>query len=340
VGGYQSSGPPQGDFVNTVRAAVVGLGRIGQGYDYDLSDSGAVLTHARAYATHKGYLLVAGTDTDVGQRDRFTAQFEQPAYSDATSMMERHHPDVISICVPMEEHLTIFRQIIPFGPRAVLCEKPMTGVLSEAKEMLRLAEANHCVLAVNYVRRFEPGVLALKEALRRGDAGEIEKGVCWYSKGIVNNGSHFINLLVFLLGDVTEVRILDKGRDRTADDPEPDVRLRFGKTPVYLLAAREECFSVGRIELMGTLAHVLYDDFGSSIRLRKAQGDPLFPGYRVLGPVSEEIATDLARYQWHVADHLYRHLMAGVPLQGDGRSAVETLAIIERIRQSFKEANP
>ncbi len=326
--------------MNTVRAAVVGLGQIGQGYDYDLSDSGVVLTHARAYAAHEGYLLVAGVDTDVGQRDRFTARFGQPAYPDAASMMERHRPDVISICAPMEQHLRIFRQVIPFGPRAVLCEKPMTGVLSEAKEMLRLAKANHCALAVNYIRRFEPGVLALKKALQQGGAGEIEKGVCWYSKGIVNNGSHFIDLLSFLLGDVTEVLILDKGRDWTAHDPEPDVRVRFGTTPVYLLAAREECFSVGRIELMGTLAHVLYDDLGSTIRVRKAEGDPLFPGYRVLGPKSEEIATDLARYQWHVVDHLYRHVTAGDPLPSDGRSAVETLAIIEKIKQSFMEANP
>ncbi len=326
--------------MNTVRAAVVGLGQIGQGYDYDMSDSGAVLTHARAYAAHEGYLLVAGVDIDAGQRDRFTERFGQPAYSDTASMMERHHPDVISICVPMEQHLAVFRQVIPFGPRAVLCEKPMTGVLSEAEEMLRLAEASHCVVAVNYIRRFEPGVLALKKALQQGDAGEIEKGVCWYSKGIVNNGSHFIDLLRFLLGDVTEVLILDRGRDLAAGDPEPDVRLRFGTTPVYLLAAREECFSVGRIELMGTLAHVLYDDFGSTIRVRKAEGDPLFPGYRVLGPKSEEIATDLDRYQWHVVDHLYRHVTAGGPLQSDGRSAVETLAIIEKIRQSFEEANP
>ena len=27
------------------------------------------------------------------------------------------------------------------------------------------------------------------------------KGVCWYSKGLLNNGSHFINLLEFWLGD-------------------------------------------------------------------------------------------------------------------------------------------
>ena len=326
--------------MNTVRAAVVGLGQIGQGYDYDLHDSGVVLTHARAYATHEAYLLLAGVDSDAGQRDRFTERFGRPAYADAASMMERHHPDVVSICVPMGQHLTVFRQVIPFGPRAILCEKPMTGVLSEAEDMLRLAGASHCALAVNYIRRFEPGVLALKKALQQGDAGEIEKGVCWYSKGIVNNGSHFIDLLSFLLGDVTEVLILDRGRELAAGDPEPDVRLRFGKTPVYLLAGREECFSVGRIELMGTLAHVLYDDFGSTIRVRKADDDPLFPGYRVLGPKSGEIATDLARYQWHVVDHLYRHVTVGGPLQSDGRSAVETLATIEKIRQSLKEANP
>ena len=38
--------------------------------------------------------------------------------------------------------------------------------------------------------------------------GEIQgpiKGVAWYSKGIVNNGSHLINLLEYWLGHIKDV---------------------------------------------------------------------------------------------------------------------------------------
>ena len=313
--------------MNRILAAVVGLGKIGQGYDYHLSDNRLILTHARAYDQHDGYELVAAVDIDELQRERFTARFGCPAYANVESMMAHHQPDVVSICVPMAQHLQVMRQIIPFKPRAVLCEKPIAATLSDAENMIKMAEAIHCVLLVNYLRRFEPGVLSLRKSLMQGDVGKIEKGVCWYSKGI-------------LLGEVNDLRLLNRGRCDNDSDPEPDFYLRFGQVPVYLLAVREECFSVGRLELMGTAGHVLYDDFGETIRIRKSHNDELFSGYRVLGRESEAIPTDMKRYQWHVADHLYRHLMTGEPLPADGRSASETLAVIEKIRRSCREASP
>ncbi|NPU86153.1 MAG: Gfo/Idh/MocA family oxidoreductase [Syntrophaceae bacterium] len=322
------------------RAAVVGLGQIGQGYDYNLSDGRTVLTHARAYTCHEGYEFVAAVDTDASQRKRFTECFGLPAYADMGTMMDRLRPEVVSLCVPTSLHLSSFRQIVHFSPRAVLCEKPMTGTVSEAKEMLRLAEENRCSLLVNYIRRFEPGVLALRETLQRGDVGKIEKGVCWYSKGILNNGSHYIDLCRYLLGGVTDLFVEENTWNIQDSDPEPDVRICFEQAPVYFLAAREECFSVGRLELMGTAGQVLYDDFGETIRIRKSSADALFAGYRVLSRECIEIATDMSRYQWHVIDHLYRHLEAGEPFPSDGRSALKTLAVIEEIRKLCKESNP
>jgi predicted dehydrogenase len=323
--------------MNKIRAAVVGLGQIGQGYDYDRTDNRTILTHARAYAVHEGYELVAATDTDAGQRERFTAKFDRPVYADAGTMMLRHHPEIVSLCVPTDQHLSAFREVVPFGPRVVLCEKPMSGCSADAREMIRLAEMYHCVLTVNYIRRFEPGALAIKERLDRGEVGAIEKGICWYSKGILNNGSHYIDLLRFLLGDVKATHVVLDNRQHADSNSDPDTCLHFAQTPVYFLSAREECFSLGKIELMGTGGQILYDDFGETIRIRKVEADSLFPGYRVLKRGDEQVPTDMGRYQWHVVDHLYRYLTAGGSLMSDGRSAAETLAVIEKIKASWKE---
>jgi len=325
--------------MNRISAAVVGLGKIGQGYDYHLSDNRLILTHARAYNQHDGYELVAAVDIDKLQRERFTARFGRPAYANVESMMVRHQPDVVSICVPTAQHFQVMRQIISFKPRAVLCEKPIAAILADAENMVKMAEAIHCVLLVNYLRRFEPGVLALRKSLMLGDVGKVEKGVCWYSKGILNNGSHYIDLLRFLLGEVTELRLLNRGCGDNDFDPEPDFYLRFGQVPVYFLAAREDCFSVGRFELMGSAGHILYDDFGDIIRIRKTRADKLFPGYRVLDRKTKKIPTDMGRYQWYVIEHLHRHLITGEPLISDGRTASETLAVVEKINRSSQEGN-
>src|SRR2546428_243397 len=77
-------------------------------------------------------------------------------------------------------------------------------------------------------------------------SGEIAlpvKGVVWYSKGLFNNGSHFINLLQDWLGDVREVRVIESGRWWGGLDPEPDLLVSFAHGSVCVLAAREEHFS-------------------------------------------------------------------------------------------------
>lgn len=312
-------------------AAIVGLGQIGQGYDYDASDDRLLLTHASAYRHHAGFELVAAADPDPEQRERFVRKFGLPAYADLESLMSGHRPEVFSLCVPTPQHFQVFQEIIPWRPLAILCEKPIAPGLPEAREMVRLAEAHQVALLINYIRRFEPGGVALKEAIQRREFGDIYKGVAWYSKGIIHNGSHYLDFLRFLLGEVTGLEVLARGREWAGQDPEPDVCLHFGDVPVYLLAAREECFSAGGIELMGTGGHIHYRDGGERIEVRRIIPDPTFPGYRILAAEPERLPGDMNRYQWHVVDHLYRHLTGKTALNGDGKSATGTLAAVHQI---------
>jgi len=320
--------------VRKFSAAIVGLGQIGQGYDYDVPDDRVILTHASAYRYHKGFELVAAVDLNPKQRERFLRKYGLPVYSDLKELILHHRPEVFSICVPSSQHFQIFQGIIPHQPAAILCEKPIAIELSEAKEMVRLSEVHHSALLVNYMRRFEPGVLAMKEALRCREYGDIYKGIVWYSKGIFNNGSHYIDLLRFLFGEVTGVRVLEQGRKWKGHDPEPDVCICFGKIPIYFLSAREECFSAGSIELMATGGHILYKEGGETISIQEVQADPIFPGYTIPTAEPRSIPSDLKHYQWHVLDHLYRHMTIRTALNGDGESAVGTLAVIHQILQN------
>ena len=310
-------------------SVVIGLGQIGQGYDYDCQDDAYILTHATGFTYHDGYELIAGVDPDKVQCERFEKKFGQPAYTDVQTLLSQHQPEVIAIAVPTSLHYQVFQEVMSCQPRAVLCEKPIATCVGDAKNMLSLAEENHCALVVNYIRRFEPGVLALKRTIQSGDLGEIYKGTVWYSKGLLNNGSHFVDLLRFLLGEVTNIQIIEKGRKWDGKDPEPDVCLRFGQTSVCFLAAREECFSIGEIVLIGTQGMIHYAGGGGVIEVRKTQPDTVYRGYTILNQAKQTIPTASNRYQWHVLEALYHHLTEKTPLNSDGKSASETLAVIE-----------
>lgn len=310
-------------------AAVVGLGNIGQGYDYDSEE--LILTHARAFARHPGFELLAGVDPDAIQRERFEQQYHRPAYPDCATLLAAAKPEVMAVSVPTALHAATFAQIIASRPQAVLCEKPLALTLADAQGMVTTAAAAGCALAVNYVRRSDPGVQELKRAIAARQYGGIYKGVAWYSKGLRNNGTHLVDLLRYLLGDAEGFALLDRGRKWEQLDPEPDFRIRFGATEVYFLSAREECFSHFRIELLATDGCLVYAEGGSEVSARRACDDAVFSGYRQLDTQSRRFCADMGRYQRHALETLYQHLNSGTALASDGASALATQELVENI---------
>jgi predicted dehydrogenase len=317
--------------LNLLNAAVVGLGNIGQGYDYDSDDNDRVLTHAKAFSLHPRFNLIAGVDPDPMNRERFTRKYGAPAFSDVESMQSSCHADVVSLCTPTSTHHVEFRKLIADKPAAIICEKPIATSVNEARQMLHLASRQGCPLLVNYMRRFEPATRALAKAVSAGKFGDIYKGTVWYSKGLLNNGSHFIDLLCFMLGNDCKIEYVKAGRTWNGIDPEPDCCLKFGEALVYLLAAREECFSLYSIELVGTEGVASYLEGGEKIIARLKSPDPMYPGEIRLRSDEMFFESKMHRYQWHVLEGLVSHLDHALPLASDGHTALRTLEIVNAI---------
>jgi predicted dehydrogenase len=312
-------------------AAVVGLGQIGQGYDYDCDEARRIVTHASSYQYHPGFELAAGIDPDPEQRERFKRKYAKPAFPSLADLPGELEIDVYSICVPTGRHAEAFFAALDRGAAAIVCEKPIAGTVEDAERMVSEAQARGSAVVVNYMRRSEPGVLSLREIISTGRIGDIYKGVVWYGKGLIHNGSHFVDLLRFLLGEASRPELLSRERVREGCDPEPDVRIHFGAADLYLLAVRADCFTLAEFELIGTKGRVAYRGGGEKIEAWVTEADTAFPGYTVLRRESMCIENDFMRYQWHVADNLYRHLTEGAPLNSTGESATETLRAVERI---------
>lgn len=315
--------------MNKLSAAVVGLGQVGQGYDYDSPDDSVILTHATALFFHRGFELIAGVDTDPAQCERFEKKFSKPAYSGLEALKENHNPEVISLAVPTSMHFPIFNDALALHPKAIICEKPVASEVREAEQMVALAENLNCTVIVNYLRRFNPAVNTLKKLIKGKKLGDIYKGTAWYTKGIIENGSHFIDLFIFLLGNVKGVQILEPGRKWDDCDPEPDVLIRFGETDIYMLAGREEHYCMGKFEMVGTNGQIQYED-DQPIRIRYAEDDPVYAGYRNLG-MAEEIENTANRNMWFMLENLIEHLNKRVCLKSTLETSTNTLRLVERL---------
>lgn len=312
-------------------AAVVGLGQIGQGYDYEQSGKEYVKTHATGITFHPGFQMVGGVDPDREQRKRFEIKFNCPSFKTPIELFDHVSPEIIAVAVPTMLHKGVFDTVLKFEPRAVVCEKPISENLETAREMVAAAEQKRCSMLVNYGRRFDPSVTELKEQIEKNDFGRIYKGVVWYSKGLRNNGSHFIDLLRFLLGGVSGIRIFEAGRCFNGDDPEPDFAIRFGDAVITFLAAKEECFTHCEMELIGTGGSIKYLQAGGVVEAKKAVPHPQYPGYRSLEEKGKIKSGCLKQVMFHCYSQLYDHLAYGNMLNSEGTEALKTIEAVDAV---------
>ena len=96
--------------------AVVGLGRIGLGYDLN-SNPSEVFSHTKAYLTHPSFHLVGGVDIDPEKRKVFEKYSRAPAFETVKDLFESqgNSIDCISICTPTSVHKDTIKSV--FGYR-------------------------------------------------------------------------------------------------------------------------------------------------------------------------------------------------------------------------------
>ncbi|HJO92920.1 MAG TPA: Gfo/Idh/MocA family oxidoreductase [Victivallales bacterium] len=312
-------------------AAVIGLGNIAQGYDYSSTDDSIILTHATAYYYNESYDLLGGVDLNKHNRKRFEQKFKVRSFDCLNELMIEQKPDVISIAVPTKIHFDIFNKIISYTPKAIVCEKPIADSLSKAKKMINLARENGCVLLVNYLRRFEPGTNKLKNMISEGVFGDIYKGRVWYTKGLFNNASHFIDLLIYFFGNATKINIINKGRCWNGNDPEPDFNIEFGDIRITFLSGRHEYFEHNKFELLATKGIIKYGK--GKIEYFLTEEDPQYENYTILSSQGKNIKTDFRRSQFYAFEQLANNLRQKIPLVSDGNTAIQTMNVLDKIKK-------
>ena len=317
----------------SIGTLIVGLGQIGMGYDLGLNPNTTdVRSHARAFSLHPAFHLLGGVDPAEQQRRSFECEYRCPSFADVETALVHVQPELIVIAVPTPAHgETLRRVLMQSRPVAVLCEKPLSYDVEEARAMVQACADQGTRLFVNYMRRSDPGVVEVKRRLGSGEIDSPVKGVAWYSKGFIHNGSHFFNLLEYWLGGMVDAQILAAGRLWDGSDPEPDVRVSFERGTVVFLAAREEEFSHYTVELVAPNGRLRYENGGKQIDWQPARPDPKLGRYTVLADDMEIIECGMNRYQWYVADQLAAALEGKEARFCDGDEALRTLESLKTI---------
>jgi hypothetical protein len=151
-------------------------------------------------------------------------------------------------------------------------EKPLSDNLNESKELAHL-DINIPV-TVNYFRRWNDDLKELKNELNNNKFGDVKKITTHYTKGLVNNASHILDLLLWYFEDVSFENVILR-YPKTDDDYGIDCRLFVDeKVPVYLLHIPEVDYVFIEIEIICENAVVKISQRGQKIQIFKKERDP------------------------------------------------------------------
>lgn len=193
--------------MKTLKFAIIGCGRIAQRHAEHISNNGK---------------LIAVCDIVKDKADALALQYDAVPYTDISDLIKNEKEiDVVSICSPNGLHATHAIQSLRAGFH-VLCEKPMAITVHDCGEMIKEAEkANKRLFAIKQ-NRFNPPIVAVKDAIDKGILGKIYSVQlsCFWNRNpdyyknswkgtkeldggtLFTQFSHFIDLLYWMIGDI------------------------------------------------------------------------------------------------------------------------------------------
>ncbi|NEX59660.1 Gfo/Idh/MocA family protein [Noviherbaspirillum galbum] len=334
-----------------VRVAIFGCGLIGSEWDHDSDGGHPARTHAAAFSRNAGSRIVAMCDRDAARAERAAVRWNCRAFTEPERLFAAVGVDLVVVAASSDARWSVIEPALAAGVRLFIIEKPLATSLEESQRIATALEAAGARAIVNYSRRWDVAMRDLRDAIRHGELGRIQRFVGYYGKGLVNSGSHMLDLAGFLCGG----RPL---RARALGSPLPsgesawsptgdrafDAQVVFGndgddgkEIELSLLGTDCSAFTCFELRIIGTKAIVEMSQGGRRLLRTPVTEDPNFPGYRIPGD-AQPIASGLLDAMQLMADEAV--MLANGALDHpacDAQTALRTAMAVEAVKQSDRQ---
>lgn len=184
------------------KVMIIGAGN--QGAFCDIPGSGKehkIISHAKGFTSHHGFELVGFHDTSEQAMSEAAIEWETDWFYSLDEAWDAYDIDIVSICTPDETHYDILNAILKYNPKLVLCEKPLTTNLEQARSIVEKYNQRKIPILVNYTRRFIPQLQELRRKIRGGEFGKYLYGCGFFNRGWLHTGTHMVDFIRWLFDD-------------------------------------------------------------------------------------------------------------------------------------------
>jgi UDP-N-acetyl-2-amino-2-deoxyglucuronate dehydrogenase len=319
-------------------------------------------THAEAIAQVPGAWLAAVTDTSPEAAKRLAASRGCAAEPDLDALLARDDVDIVTVGVPSGLHAEVGVAAATAG-KHVIVEKPIDVTLTAADRLIEAARAADVKLTVISQHRFDPGVVELRSLIDDGALGSLllgEASTKWYRSqayydsgtwrgtwaldggSLMNQGVHYVDLLLACMGPVAEVTAISATQAHEIEVEDVAIALlRFRSGAVGTVVSSTSVFPglAQRLEISGTHGTVVIEDGeiisrGLASEPPEGQTSDSQPGGQPAGASTPGIG--VASHVAQIADfvQVIEHDREPTATAQDGRAALEVvLAVYESARE-------
>lgn len=319
--------------MKTLKAAVIGCGRIAHGYDADPKCK-EILTHINAYKNVRGVELVAVCDKDFTKAQEVAAVRKiNHSYSNYVEMLTREDVDMVSVCTPPSSHAAIVKDIARRGlVKAIFCEKPMAESKAQALGMIDACKEAGIFLQIAHLRRFDKMHQQIRTKIQANAWGRIQAANFYYSGGVRNTGSHMFDLLRFYFGEAHWVQAHESANPSgRPGDPNIDGFVQFkGGLLASFQALDHTKFLIFEMDCIFEHARVVIKRSGLAADFYKAVDSSMFKGYRELVQATAPFKTQYQRSEMVGAvNELVATIRTGHSSISTGTDGMEAMVLID-----------
>ncbi len=238
--------------------------------------------HARIFAGREDTELVGILGRTPEKTAARAAAYGTTPYTDLDHLLTEAEPDLVTVCLPNEDHFDVTLQLIERGAN-LLVEKPLVFDLAEADRLLAAADEKGIFFAINFNHRYAEPFLRAKKAIDEGQLGDLVF-LTWRFGGEANRGKsphanlietqcHGFDLLEHLGGPIESVAAQMTDKTYGAFSTMA-IALRFANGAVgTLLGSYDSSYAypgTQHVEVNGTEGRLTVDDTVRRFTLSKA----------------------------------------------------------------------
>ena len=239
------------------------------------------LQHARILASRPDVDFCAIVGRNPKKTKVKADEYGTRAYVDINEMLEKEQPDLVSMCLPNQEHFESTLKVIQAG-FSLFVEKPLVFSLREADILIEEAAKRNLFFAINLNHRYALPVQKAYKAIQEGKLGDLIFA-SWRFGGegtsshphanLIETQCHGFDMLEYLCGPIES--IMAEMTDKTGKGFSTMVlSLKFSSGAVgSLIGTYDSSYAytdTHRVEINGIDGRVLINDTVKSFSYQKS----------------------------------------------------------------------